>query len=275
MDASQRNFIPKYGIFAKNKVLPSERSRYQRVVYSKPKEDLTSPVIPLDESSEKAGLRREMVEHGLSKVGAIVAELNIDEGVDGETSEDEDDLRLIDVEEDKEEDEEDRYGRSTRRVVDDRYARDMRALQKKLEGDGGQMNSRRGKEVSSGNASRLKEKSDDRPSHRSPLSDVIIEHSPPQSSSSSSPNYHDVILPVSDELNDDSGTIIDPLIHRQEIAMEYHKSHNRMIHRQGGFLRDDGDDDGTDEGKMRVVPLSREEGGPKRVSRFKAARLRP
>lgn len=50
----------------------------------------------------------------------------------------------------------------------------------------------------------------------------------------------------------------------QEVATEYHRLRNRMIQRQGGF---------TQEEESEIVPLAEEEGGPKKMSRFKAARL--
>ncbi len=53
------------------------------------------------------------------------------------------------------------------------------------------------------------------------------------------------------------------LLH-QQVTEEYYKMRNKMISRQGGFLRENTDP---------IQPLEEEEGGPKRVSRFKAARL--
>ncbi|RYC53873.1 hypothetical protein CHU98_g12337 [Xylaria longipes] len=53
------------------------------------------------------------------------------------------------------------------------------------------------------------------------------------------------------------------LLH-QQVTEEYYKMRNRMIGRQGGFLKENTDP---------IQPLEEEEGGPKRVSRFKAARL--
>ncbi|KAI0548347.1 Prefoldin subunit-domain-containing protein [Xylaria curta] len=50
----------------------------------------------------------------------------------------------------------------------------------------------------------------------------------------------------------------------QQVTEEYHKMRNRLIGRQGGFLKED---------TNPIQPLEEEEGGPKRVSRFKAARL--
>ncbi|KAI0405869.1 Prefoldin subunit-domain-containing protein [Xylaria palmicola] len=53
------------------------------------------------------------------------------------------------------------------------------------------------------------------------------------------------------------------LLH-QQVTEEYYKMRNTMIGRQGGFLKED---------TNPIQPLEEEEGGPKRVSRFKAARL--
>ncbi|KAH6657248.1 Prefoldin subunit-domain-containing protein [Truncatella angustata] len=51
---------------------------------------------------------------------------------------------------------------------------------------------------------------------------------------------------------------------KQQAAVEYHKVRNRMIQKQGGFMKED---------ESPIRPLDEEEGGPKRLSRFKAARL--
>ncbi|KAJ3563313.1 hypothetical protein NPX13_g8248 [Xylaria arbuscula] len=50
----------------------------------------------------------------------------------------------------------------------------------------------------------------------------------------------------------------------QQVTEEYYRMRNRMIGRNGGFLKENTDP---------IQPLEEEEGGPKRVSRFKAARL--
>ncbi|KAK2865023.1 hypothetical protein FQN49_003986 [Arthroderma sp. PD_2] len=82
-----------------------------------------------DDTPEDATLRREMLQYGLEEVGAIVAELELDE--DGsEFSIDDDDYDLDD--EDSEDDDEDEYGRSTKRVLEDDYIKQMRELEKKL-----------------------------------------------------------------------------------------------------------------------------------------------
>ncbi|KAI1397214.1 Prefoldin subunit-domain-containing protein [Hypoxylon fuscum] len=51
---------------------------------------------------------------------------------------------------------------------------------------------------------------------------------------------------------------------QKQVTEEYHKMRNRLVHRQGGFMKENEDP---------IQPLDEEEGGPKRVSRFKAARL--
>jgi len=54
------------------------------------------------------------------------------------------------------------------------------------------------------------------------------------------------------------------LLH-QQATEEYYKMRNKMVHRQGGFTKED---------ESPVQPLGEEEGGPRKVSRFKAARLK-
>ncbi|KAB5578670.1 Prefoldin subunit-domain-containing protein [Coniochaeta sp. 2T2.1] len=57
---------------------------------------------------------------------------------------------------------------------------------------------------------------------------------------------------------------MDAALLHQEAAVEYHRMRNKMIQREGGFNKED---------ERVKVPLDEEEGGPKKVSRFKAARL--
>jgi unconventional prefoldin RPB5 interactor 1 len=65
----------------------------------------------------------------------------------------------------------------------------------------------------------------------------------------------------------------DEALHKQEIASEYYKSRNKMIQRQGGFVRD-GEDDNYGEFTAPLSIVDEETGKVKKVSRFKAARLR-
>jgi unconventional prefoldin RPB5 interactor 1 len=82
------------------------------------------PIIPQGESPEDAELRRQMLQYGLSEVGQIVAELDLDNPT-AEYSEDEDD-------ETEDEEFEDQYGRSTKPVVTDEYRKQMLELENKL-----------------------------------------------------------------------------------------------------------------------------------------------
>jgi unconventional prefoldin RPB5 interactor 1 len=65
---------------------------------------------------------------------------------------------------------------------------------------------------------------------------------------------------------------VDEEIHRQEIAGEYYKLRNRMIQRQGGFVGD-GEADNYGE-EVTPLPMMDENGKEKKISRFKAARLK-
>ncbi|OCK98407.1 uncharacterized protein K441DRAFT_739184 [Cenococcum geophilum 1.58] len=86
------------------------------------------PVIPADESPEDAALRREMLQYGLSEVGSVVAEIDLDAG--GEFSGSDEDYESEYVATDDEE--EDEYGRITRRVLTDDYKNEMLELEKRL-----------------------------------------------------------------------------------------------------------------------------------------------
>ncbi|EGD98160.1 hypothetical protein TESG_05546 [Trichophyton tonsurans CBS 112818] len=79
------------------------------------------------DTPEDAALRREMLQYGLEEVGAIVAELELDEDGSEFSIDDED----YDLDEEDSEDE-DEYGRTTRKVLDDDYIKRMRELEKKL-----------------------------------------------------------------------------------------------------------------------------------------------
>ncbi len=56
----------------------------------------------------------------------------------------------------------------------------------------------------------------------------------------------------------------DAALLQQEVAVEYHRARNRLIQKEGGFLKQNQD---------AIKPLDEEEGGPRRMSKFKAARL--
>ncbi|KAK3301028.1 Prefoldin subunit-domain-containing protein [Chaetomium fimeti] len=96
--------------------------------------DLSSAVIPDNESAEESQLRREMLEYGMSEIGPVVAELQLEEDYSG----DEDDMDWIgsddefEEEEETDDDAEDDLGRSKRKVVTSDYMKRMQELEKRL-----------------------------------------------------------------------------------------------------------------------------------------------
>ncbi|PHH63330.1 hypothetical protein CDD81_6104 [Ophiocordyceps australis] len=96
------------------------------------------PVIPDNEDAHDAALRQEMLRYGMGEVGAVVAELELEEGATDEDGSDayhadeyNDDDDYSD-DEDEDEDAEDRFGRSISRLVTDEYRQRMLELEKKL-----------------------------------------------------------------------------------------------------------------------------------------------
>lgn len=94
------------------------------------------PVTDVDESPEDAKLRREMLQYGLNEVGAIVAELELDENASEFSITDEEYDSYEDVDHDDESESEDEYGRTTRRVLTDEIHQQMRELERKLNARG-------------------------------------------------------------------------------------------------------------------------------------------
>jgi unconventional prefoldin RPB5 interactor 1 len=94
-----------------------------------PEDRKQPPVTDIDESPEEARLRREMLQYGIDEVGAIVAELELDEE-GSEFSIDEDDYDL-----DSDEEDDDEFGRS-HTVLSEDYHQQMRELEAKLNARG-------------------------------------------------------------------------------------------------------------------------------------------
>lgn len=250
------------------------------------------PVIPANESPEDAALRRQMIQYNMSEVNNIVAEMNLDDEAsdasysDGDGEEIPDDSSL--------DEDEDKFGRTKRRVLSDDYLAEMRALEQRLNAKAiqnvGPNAPPEASTLASGHeteaqpliqpksngiskaskppttkAVRFAEELDIQPSPPSPPNapqpttphpptppkhihaNTIIER--PYSSTSNTPTEPDEF---------------DPALLRQEVKTEYNQLRNRMIQRQGGFTAPE---DGPE------VPLTEAEGGPKKLSRFKAARL--
>lgn len=113
-----------------------EGGGYVRVIDDpeEPKEEDWVKAIP-GESEEETKLRREMLKYNMEEIGAVVAELNLEEDGDyygyEDYSDDDDDGEHT---EGDDTDDEDKYGRTTRQVVSDNYRREMEELEKRLTG---------------------------------------------------------------------------------------------------------------------------------------------
>lgn len=338
------------------------------------------PIVPTDEPTADAALRREMLQYGLSEVGAVVAELSLEDGSDW-SDQDYDDAESST-------DDEDEFGRSRERMVDDDLRQKMMELEERLgvrmmENIGGKASDYDVVEegigsvkITNQNDSSAKEDSqitanqekiaatDGSPTKKSvrfsddldvspapqpptaaltsmanttlsaPISDIVERTAPGESNAPASKkkpsrfksdratmptpsNGSPVIpnenpsgpslslfpanpfeaklfsqpiqftssqeqprtVPSGPEGKTLASTVIerdvplnnvsepdelDPQLLHQELATEYHRLRNRMIQRQGGFMKEE---------ESEIVPFAEEEGGPKKMSRFKAARL--
>ncbi|KAF2713732.1 hypothetical protein K504DRAFT_462231 [Pleomassaria siparia CBS 279.74] len=103
------------------------------------------PIIPQDESPESAELRRQMLQYGLSEVGAVVAEMDLERPTVDYSGDEDDDVGMYDEDDDddddddydhnedsEDEEDEDEYGRNTRPVLTEDYKKKMLELEKKL-----------------------------------------------------------------------------------------------------------------------------------------------
>lgn len=92
------------------------------------------PVVPTVESPEDALLRHQMLKYNMEDVGAVVAEIDLeDEAEWSDEGEDENYDEIIGDEDDEEENEdEDEFGRTKRRIIGDRYRTEMLELERKL-----------------------------------------------------------------------------------------------------------------------------------------------
>ncbi|KAH7327224.1 Prefoldin subunit-domain-containing protein [Rhexocercosporidium sp. MPI-PUGE-AT-0058] len=335
-------------------------------------------IIPTNETAEDAALRREMLQYGMSEIGSVVAELDLEEGSDWSDD---------DYDEASSFDEEDAFGRSTGKLVDEELRQQMVELEKRLgvramhnvgkdageydvvqEGigritiNGNEDNPAPADLPDTNSVSNTDEQSPTSSTKKSVRFSEDLDISPAVPSASSPPVKKQILAaPVGDIVErtapteaaaptpqkkasrfkasrsttptvlngplasgnaskspslplhaakpstpkpfstsiqfspaeDSSRTVptgpegkviaptvieretaayaspaepdeFDPHLLHQEVATEYHKMRNRMIQKQGGFMKED---------ESEIVPFTEEEGGPKKVSRFKAARL--
>lgn len=111
---------------SKPMISPAAKRLEELMQTAKESEKLSSEpaVIPDDESPEDAALRRDMLQYGMSEVGSVVAEINLEDGSDWESEDYADDSDS--------DDDEDQFGKSTRKVVDDELHQRMLELEERL-----------------------------------------------------------------------------------------------------------------------------------------------
>lgn len=251
------------------------------------------PVIPSNESPEDAALRRQMIQYNMSEVNNIVAEMNLDDEASDASYSDADSEEIPD--DSSLDQDEDKFGRTKRRVLSDDYLAEMRVLEQRLNAKAVEnvgpnapleaSTSASGHEK--GEQSPIQSISND--GHKTPkppptkgvrfAEELHIQSSPPPPANSPPPATSQTPTPpkpihtntiIERPYSSTSTTPaepdeFDPALLQQEVKIEYHKMRNRMIQRQGGFTAPE--EDGPE------VPLTEAEGGSKKMSRFKAARL--
>lgn len=89
--------------------------------------------IPDDEDPDEAALRQQMLNYSMGEMGALVAELNLEEDDDDDDLDDDEWLEADEIDlDDDDDEEEDKYGRFTGRMITDKYQRRMLELETKL-----------------------------------------------------------------------------------------------------------------------------------------------
>ncbi|POS87774.1 hypothetical protein EPUL_000377 [Erysiphe pulchra] len=290
-----------------------------------------SLVIPSGESAEDSALRQQMLQYGMLEVGAVVAELQIEDESDRSSNWSE---TLSDSGEVSSSDQEDEYGRYTGRAVSDELRQRMIELEERLgkevmknlynkpsdheiveEGIGCiTIKDEKCETVTPKKTVRFSENLETSYSNKlpviepvrekteghkfAPISDVVertptlratspsnCNVKPLRNMSESRSNFTELERVNCTKTEISKGPLLAPTIIerqtlstklvnepdemnpdllRQEVATEYYKMRNMMIQRQGGFMK---------ENESERVEFTEEEGGPKKISRFKAARV--
>ncbi|KAL6716487.1 hypothetical protein ACLMJK_006054 [Lecanora helva] len=263
--------------------------------FDRKEEQPFDPRIPKDESPEDAVLREEMIRYNMREVGSIVAELDLDEDEDGENSSDfESGEDRLDIdgdeqeEEEEEDEEEDQFGRASRRVLTDDYVTEMRKLQERLKNIG-PMTANSGSHILARDTKHEDASQPQKPSAGKNVrfaSELDIQEAPVKAPTKTPPgtstakNERDVnqkpihtsvvierpydVTSSSEPKEPDE---FDPNLIQREVATQYHRMRNHFDQKHGGPMRREEEDEKGE------VPLTEAEGGPKKISRFKAARL--
>ena len=262
--------------------------------YDQEKDKPFDPVIPTNESPEDAALRRQMIQYNMGEVGAIVAELDLDED---DVSYSDHESGDGDYDDSSDEGDEDQFGRTKQRVLSDEYLAEMQKLQQRLKNvgpaaadgalppvdDGMGHQTQKTSMVFNGNSHRQKASAMKGVRFANELeiqeapNKTGANAPPPASNETATPDvpkkpiHNPTVVErpftTSDTCVPAEPDEYDPSLVSQEVRTEYHRMRNRMIQQQGGFTAQ-AEDDARGE-----VPLTEAEGGPKKISRFKAARL--
>lgn len=316
---------------------------------------IKDPVIPENESLEDAQRRREMLAYSMNEIGPIVAELELEEGnSDDEDYEDADEFddEALGLDgattEDTSDEEEDEFGRTTKKVITEDYRQQMLDLERQLQekiignlgprpmeedhpeinadelkklvirGDEEEQSAQKSKDASVGKKTvRFAEgldvqRSQPKPSTApaptthatTPMEDFVLERSSTSASAAPEPPKPQTCKPSRFKQNLASSSTtptkppkatrdgilldevlerptltsmptapsepdeMDPEIQQRQLTNEYYRLRNSMIRQQGGFKPADEIDDG--EGPL----MEERDGRVKKVSRFRAARMR-
>ncbi|KAI4191500.1 MAG: hypothetical protein L6R41_000034 [Letrouitia leprolyta] len=114
-------------------IVESQASHHQQSSSSEEilREENFDPVIPPNESLEDAALRREMIRYNMDEIGAVVAEMNLDEDDHSQTSSPDYSNEENEHRASSDEDEND-WGISTSRTLTPEYIKEMQALEERL-----------------------------------------------------------------------------------------------------------------------------------------------
>ena len=285
---------------------------------------VSEPIIPQDESPEDAELRRQMLQYGLSEVGQIVAELDLDYPTALYSDEEEEGDDDKDEDEDDDDHSEDEFGRSTKSVLTSEYRKQMMELEQRLEArvlenlgpdpspqalaehiddirtmrvqdddrfdeslDTSKPKSSNADLKTQATKKSVRFAEDVTDSEPAKVSRFMSSPKTAKQSFSGLPAFPAPIVQIPSgppgralastitEHAPSSSTPLapdefDPATLHHEVQTEYHRARNKFIQQQGGFKAETGDDAGDDAGSM----VEERDGKTRKVSRFKAARLR-
>lgn len=252
-------------------------------------------VVPENEEPEDAALREQMINYNMGEVGAIVAELDLDEGNSSDAG---DESELDEYDNSSVEDDEDEFGRTKRRVLSDEYLAEMKRLEQRLKNVGPgttpvattSLDKEQRARNSMGSQVATKETKAATKKGVRFANDLDIQEAPtetqPKTSTESLPSVaptestldprKPIFAPtiierppsaITDPSSNQEPNEFDPALIQQEVSSTYYRMRNRMIQQRGGFTNLE------EENEKGEVPLTEAEGGPKKMSRFKAARL--